>query len=61
MAALSGFSLTTIMLVMRILQARPGNERIPSAIAFHTAMIGLLSTLCFVIFNWNGVCIDALG
>lgn len=60
-AALSGFFFTFLMLLFRILHARPGKDRIPSIIALNVVLMGLLSTLNFVLFNWVGVCIDTLG
>lgn len=60
-AAVSGFFFTFMMLSVRIFQASPGNERVPSFIALNVITVGLLSTLSFVAFNFNGVCIDAFG
>lgn len=60
-AAVSGFFFTFMMLTVRIFHANPGCERIPSIIAWNIILVGLLSTLSFVAFNWNGLCIDALG
>lgn len=60
-AAVSGFFFTFMMLSVRIFQASPGNERVPSLIALNVISVGLLSTLTFVAFNFNGVCIDAFG
>lgn len=60
-AALSGFVFTFMMLSVRISQMIPGNERVPSIIALDVVLKGLLSTLLFVIFNWNGICVDVLG
>ena len=59
--ALSGFFFTFMMLSVRIFQASPGNERIPSMIAWNIILVGFLSTLSFVVFNFNGVCVDVLG
>eukprot|EP01036_Dinobryon_divergens_P061791 gene61791-biopygen28095 len=39
----------------------PGKERVPSLLALDVVLKGLLSTLFFVTFHWNGVCIDVLG
>ena len=60
-AALSGFFFTFAMLSVRISQMMPGKERVPSIIALDIVFKGLLSTLIFVIYNWNGICIDVLG
>ena len=59
--ALSGFFFTFLMLLYIILHSAPGHHRIPSVIALNVVSMGMLSTLSFVLFNFNGVCIDALG
>ena len=59
--ALCGFFFTAIILLMKLLHARPGKEKIPSIISLNIMFIGFLSTLFFVAFDWNGVCIDVLG
>jgi hypothetical protein len=46
---------------LRISQMLPGKERVPSMLALDVVLKGLLSTLIFVTFHWNGVCIDVLG
>lgn len=60
-AAVGGFFFTSIMIFMKILVARPGKERIPRILVLNVVLIGLLSNVLFVVFNWNGVCIDVLG
>ena len=60
-AAVSGFFFTFLMLSLRISQMLPGKERVPSVLALDVVLKGLLSTLFFVVFHWNGVCIDVLG
>ena len=60
-SVVSGFLSMLMMLSVRILQSNPGNERIPSIIALSVIFLGFLSTLSFVAFNFNGVCIDMLG
>ena len=60
-ATVSGFFFTVVMLIMRIFEARPGIERIPSIIALNVVSIGFLFSVMFVAFNWNGICIDIVG
>ena len=60
-AAVSGFFFTFLMLSLRISQMLPGKERVPSLLALDVVLKGLLSTLIYVTFHWNGVCIDVLG
>ena len=60
-ATLSGFFFTFLMLLVRTIQAKPGKDRVPSMLALSIALMGLLSTLSFVFFNFNGVCVDELG
>ena len=60
-ATLSGFLFTFLMLLVRTIQATPGKDRVPSMLALNVVSMGLLSTLSFVLFNFNGVCIDVLG
>ena len=60
-ATVSGFFFTVIMLIVSVFEARPGEERIPSIIALNGVSIGLLFSVMFVAFNWNGICIDIVG
>lgn len=60
-SALSGFLFTFLMLAVKIVQASPGKERIPSMLALNVIAMGLLFTVLVVVFNWDGICIDALG
>ena len=60
-ATLSGYFFTFMTLLMKIVQARTGNVRIPSIIALNVILMGLLATALVVVFNWNGTCIDVLG
>ena len=60
-ATVSGFFFTVIMLIVRLFEARPGIERIPSIIALNVVSIGLLFSILFGVFNWNGICVDVLG
>ncbi len=60
-ATVSGFFFTVIMLIVRVFEARPGVERIPSIIALNVVSIGLLFSIMFGVFNWNGICVDDLG
>ena len=59
--AVSGFFLTFMMLSVRIYHAYPGSELIPSIVGWSIILMGLLSLVSFVVFNFNGVCIDVLG
>ena len=60
-STLSGFVFTFMMLVIKIVQASPGKERIPSMLALNVISMGLLFTVLVVVFNWIGICIDVLG
>ena len=60
-ATLSGFFFTFMMLLVKICQASPGKERIPSLLALNVIAMGLLFTVLVVVFNWDGICIDVLG
>ncbi len=59
--AVSGFFFYFMQLSVRIYYAIPGHERIPSIIVWNIILMGFLSILSFVAFNWQGVCIDVLG
>jgi hypothetical protein len=60
-ASVSGFFFTFLMLSVRILQMIPGKARVPSLVALDVVLKGLLCSLAFVIFKWNGICVDVLG
>ena len=60
-ATVSGFFFTSMMLLVKIIQASPGKERIPSILALNVIAMGLLFTVVVVVFNWDGICIDVLG
>eukprot|EP01041_Mallomonas_annulata_P000687 gene687-1316_t len=58
---LGAFLLTWIMLLMKIFQMKPGPTRVPLLTAFHIVSIGTIATILALVWNWGGVCIDALG
>ena len=60
-AAVSGFLFTFMMLSVRISSMMPGQERVPSLMALDVVLKGLLCSLAFFLFKWNGICIDVLG
>eukprot|EP01041_Mallomonas_annulata_P012288 gene12288-25843_t len=57
---LGGFFLTWIMLLMKIIQMKPGPARVPHFTAFNIVSIGTIATLLALVWNWGGVCEDAL-
>lgn len=60
-SALSGFFFTWMMVLVKILQTQPGNERVPNIVAFNIVSMGLVSTLMSVSLNLGGICLDSLG
>mmetsp|Transcript_19791 Transcript_19791/g.27208 ORF Transcript_19791/g.27208 Transcript_19791/m.27208 type:complete len:730 (-) Transcript_19791:249-2438(-) len=61
MCALGGFLTTWGVLLTKIVQSKPGNERVPYLTAFNIVSMGSLATILSLVFEWGGVCIDVLG
>ena len=59
-SVLGAFAIIWGVLFAKILQSKPGNERVPSLTAFHIVSMGTIATLLAVI-GWGGTCIDVLG
>jgi len=56
-----GFLFTWSILFTRILQSRPGNERVPYFTAFNILSMSSIASLLEIAFTWGGVCTDVLG
>lgn len=60
-AVLGGFLMVGSILLVEILKLNAGNERIPYFTALNIVSIGSLTTLLCIVFDWGGICVDALG
>ena len=58
---LGGFLISWMLLLVRIIYAKSGNGSETVFIAFNIVSMGTLATAIALIFNWGGICVDALG